>query len=208
MAIQDCFDRLALAFAQKVDDELLSEWVDALDGATDDEMNEAASRLIKTSKFMPRIADFWNQIDLIRVERAPAPDPISEHWRRRTYDCPDCEDTGLRTVWHPKAMSGAVRYVRGKLGERAWRGMICTCTVKCVCNRGKERRLRKQKQRFEAASYQGENYEPGELTYNPSIMREVDKRLSSTQQVEALLDWAKNYQDPKPANYVESFDEF
>lgn len=207
MSIHDCLIRMTAAYRCQVSGAELLEWEDALSGATDDELNLATSQLIKSSKYMPRPADVWTVIDRVRVERAPAPEPVEEHWHRRTYTCPACQDTGLRTVWHPQTMAASVKFVRGQMTEEAWRCKVSTCCVKCICGMGKAKRLHKDR-RFEPARYNGDDYEPGELTYRSEIMVEVDRSLSLTDRVEALQDWARSYEDRRPANYVEAFDDW
>ena len=197
MTVKETLNRLSAAFRVKLTGDEAVEWADAMGGATDNELNIAAAKLIRESKFMPRPADMWDVIDRMRVDNAPAPEPVVEHWNNRTYRCHGCEDTGLRTVWHPKAMRGAVRFVRGEINERAWRGTLASCVVKCDCEKGKARRLTKETK-----------HDLGELTYKPDIMIDVDKNSSPTQQVESLLQWAKFYEDPRPANYVQAFEDF
>lgn len=207
MTIAECVTRLENTFGSNSRQMPVGEWVAAMRGATDDELNIATARLIRESKFMPRPADMWELINAVRVDRAPVCEPIVEHWRRQSFVCRDCDDTGLRSVWHPRAMQGAVRFVRGEIGDEAFRRSLASCMVKCPCQRGRERRLTKPRQRFTPASHNGENYEPGELTLKPSIMVEVAK-TGAVNQVNELLDWAREFDARTPANYVAAFDDF
>ena len=177
-------DRFCSVFNVDLTDELIDEYTKAVDDLEPSCIQVATDELIKESTFMPKPAEIRRAAKRIAAESSSKP-AEPEHWRRDTYRCQICRDTGYVTIWHPRAMAAAIAYLANKATEDTFRRNQYPAAAKCTCQRGQDC--------------------PGSTrTYNPDSDVKIDQ-WSHGERVKALLERAKNF---KPPNYVPEFDEW
>lgn len=101
------------------------------------------------------------------------------------YNCPDCQDKGWITVWHPRAQAAALAYLANHLPEDKFRRNLYEAAAKCRCQAGQDR--------------------PGDVaTYNPDCHVPITV-AGHAERVKALLE---DVQKMKPSNHISEFDDW
>lgn len=135
--------RLCTAGRKEITPELLAFYTEAWEGdALDPERVDAATRRwVREQKFMASPAEICELVVSMMVEeaareRGPEPEP---HWRRSSFRCRECEDTGFVTVWHPAALKAALEFVAGRLDRPGLRRQALKAAARCSCDIGQAR---------------------------------------------------------------------
>lgn len=190
-AIAAIVSRLCTVYSVDVSPDLMRAYVDALDDCEHDALDLAADQLVKESEWMPKPAELRRTAKRILAESSRG-QAEPEDWRRDTYQCPICRDTGWVRVWHPEALRTAIEHHEGRTTIERLRRRMYEAVAKCTCQRGQAR--------------------PGSaITYDPDAMPVVQPGTTASQ-LEALLAWAATHRiDTTPSdmpNYVPEFEHF
>lgn len=189
MSTTKALSKISAAFGTSLDEATVVVWREALADAEPSAIEKAADEWIANERWAPKPADIRKAALVIAAEsnRAPA-EP--EHYRRDTFTCSVCTDTGLVEVWHPQT----IRDIRANKNRLKYR----TVVVRCTCNTGANHPLGSPPKR-------GDGHQRNSL---PQITSSICIRLRGSYKnaVTAMKQWVDD-----PANlpsYVASFDEW
>jgi len=181
-------------YSRELNDDQLLEYRRLLSDISAGILEESIDELLSECKWMPTPAEIIKVADRLKAE-ASRGTREPDHWRKNTYKCLACQDTGLRTIWNPLAIQASIAKMRGRMDELVWRGKLYECVARCTCIAGDKIPARQRRRG-----------EPVELPrFNEDRMLEVDRTLKVSERIERLLDWARDW---KPSNYVAEFDSF
>lgn len=189
MSTTKALSKIAAAFGTQLDEPTVLVWREALADAEPDAIERAADEWIANERWAPKPADIRKAALVISSEahRAPA-EP--EHYKRDTFACGVCTDTGLVEVWHPQT----IRDIRAEKQRFKYR----TVVVRCKCNIGSKHPLANPPKR-------GDGHQRAPL---PQLTSRICVRLrgSFRNAVEAMHTWVS---DPSNLpNYVSEFEEW
>lgn len=149
-----------------------------------DLLHVTVSALMEELDWMPRPAAIIRKAKAIEAESSDKP-AEEEHWRKDSYDCPTCRDTGYVSIWTPDAM----RWALSQAGKRTYatepRRCLTEAAAKCTCSRGQSRG-------------------GSAATYDERLQLRVQPGSVKTK-IESLMKWANQWQ---PANYVDAFESY
>lgn len=200
MNIADNITRMTRTYRRDLSDIEVDEWLRVLTGCEPVFVTAAVDEWIATEKWMATPADIRREATRLSYEASNAKAEPAHH-RRDSFRCPKCQDIGYRTVWHPRAMRAAVEHARGTISESRLRRQLYTCVVSCTCDSGMARRMRTRDHNERSKNL-------GQCSYRDDLMIEYDHAAGWTHRLDSLLDWAREYREPVPANHAEWCDEF
>lgn len=169
-AVSRILSRFSSVYGRELSPELIAEWEIVLGEYPPALLTEACDELMGESTFFPKPAEILAIVRRLQAEAAKAQAEPDEHWKRDTYTCHICRDTGYVSVWHPFALQSALCLVRGQISRQSLK--LYECAAKCSCQRGQDR--------------------PGkaQTLSNESVI--IDRTASFQDQIESLLAWAKS----------------
>lgn len=171
----------------------------ALDGIELSLVRAAVNALAQEVNWMPRPAAIVAKAKRLEAESSTrTAEP--EHYRTYKYGCKYCEDTGLRTVWHPSAMQAAIDLARDRINADELRAKAKTCVVRCTCSSGDDRRIRRERKKPDP-----NQVDEAGLIFREATMIEVDRSQRLKDQIAELAAWGRYWQPP---NYVGEFEQF
>lgn len=190
-AIADGVSRLCTAFGKPITPELVAEFTDALNDIPEPFVADAFQECIRECEHRPPPSVVRKYAKRLQAEAArETREP--EDWRRDTYSCLLCRDTGWVRVWHPEALRTAIEHHDGRTTIERLRRRMYEAVAKCRCQRGQDR--------------------PGSaITYDPDAMPIVEPGTTASQ-LEALVAWAATHRlrttPSDMPNYVPEFEHF
>lgn len=197
------YHRICKALGRKPDLDQLAIWKDILAEVEPALLRMAVTDRLKQENWYPTPGDLLSTAERIEAEAAGPHVPVEpEHWRRQTVKCHLCQDTGYRTIWSPAAMSVALEVVCGTEDRQAIiRAQGQGTSACCTCELGEARSagwVRRRGRRLKSD-------DPNQYCFRSPPMIAVETHLSQAEQVELLMEWARDWQ---PSGYVAEFDRF
>lgn len=164
--------------------ELVDRYTEALTDIEFELVEMAVAELIKESDWMPKASEIRRAAKRIEAESSDKP-AEEEHWRKDSYDCPTCRDTGYVSIWTPDAMRWALSQAGNRTYATEPKRRLTEAAAKCTCSRGQSRG-------------------GSAATYDERLQLRVQPGSVKTK-IESLMKWANQWQ---PANYVSEFESY
>jgi hypothetical protein len=196
--VTDTYDRICAALGRKTDPAQLAQWKEVLEPAKSQSLlGLARKECLSRPNWFPNPGDLLEAYKRIEAEQPVGPSALAEpeHWRRATYLCRDCRDTGYRSVYSVQSMEKAVAFVRGNLSGTKLKQQLNPVSACCDCDLGVQAAKNwTRKRRQEEETY-------AKLIFRSPPMIPFDRN----DPVACLLNWAESF---RGRNYVPEFENF